>query len=192
LNPCPPRRSLAVRSSSGVSAGKRLRRRAPRHPGARPAVWFSVVAVALLRERGFVRDRHSPISMQSAACTTSFEPLRREGRRCVLTGEQVKDQLPPRLLVYPDCGNRVKPAPRTPDPDRRDRCPPTVTATTPQPLNVDSPWSPKGSSRSRTATRNPSLAARCWKAYPSFVCRVRPSNTVPRICVVWSPCAISV
>jgi hypothetical protein len=33
-----------------------------------------------------------------------------------------------------------------------------------QPLNVDGPASPKGSSRSRTAARNPASAARCWKA----------------------------
>jgi hypothetical protein len=33
-----------------------------------------------------------------------------------------------------------------------------------QPLNVERPLSPKGSSRSRTASRKPASAARRWKA----------------------------
>ena len=58
-----------------------------------------------------------------------------------------------------------------------------------QPLNAERPLSPKGSSRSRTASWKPASAALLWKANPSAVWRAIPSNTVPISWVAWRPCA---
>ena len=57
---------------------------------------------------------------------------------------------------------------------------------TPKP---SSPWSPKGSSRSRTASRKPSSAARRTKPWPSSVWRATPSKKVPSSWVWCRPCA---
>jgi hypothetical protein len=57
------------------------------------------------------------------------------------------------------------------------------------PLKVERPTSPKGSSRSRTASRKPFSAASRWKACPSAVWRVIPSKTVPSTWVACRPWA---
>ncbi len=53
------------------------------------------------------------------------------------------------------------------------------------------PKSPKGSSRSRTASLNPFSAARRTKSWPSVVWRAMPSKTVPSTCVACRPCEYS-
>ena len=62
-------------------------------------------------------------------------------------------------------------------PCERSALSPRHPSSTPKPSR---PWSPKGSSRSRTASRKPDSAARRTKPWPSSVWRAMPSKKVPR------------
>src|SRR5204863_5999206 len=65
------------------------------------------------------------------------------------------------------------------------------TVTNRYPLKVERPKSPNGSSRSRTAWRQPASPARRANPCPSAVWRATPSSKVPSTCVECRPCAYS-